>query len=61
MKWLKEGDANSKNFHKCIQKNKKINEILGLNFGGTFIEGVDPLRREVRNHFEDHFSCRGGV
>lgn len=58
MKWLKEGDANSKFFHKCVQKRRKVNEILGLHFDGNFVEGVHPLKEGIRKHFEDHF--RGG-
>lgn len=59
MRWLKEGDANSKIFHRCVQKNRKYKEILGLNFEGNFVEGVEPLRREVKNHFKNHFSANG--
>lgn len=55
MKWLKEGDANSKFFHRCIQRRRKVNEILGLDFDGSFINGVEPLRREIRGYFENHF------
>lgn len=56
MKQLKEGDANSKKFHRCIQKRRKVNEILGLDFDGSFIEGVYPLRMELRGYFERHFA-----
>lgn len=37
IKWLNEGDTNSKFFHRCIQKNRKINEILGLNLMGYWL------------------------
>lgn len=55
IKWLKEGDANSKFFHRCIQKRRKINELLSLNFDGVFVEGLDPLRDKIRGYFENHF------
>lgn len=61
MRWLKEGDANSNFFHRCIKKRRKINEILGLNFDGSLVEGVEPLKNEIRGHFERHFKSGGGV
>lgn len=30
-------------------------------FDGMLVEGVEPLRREVKNHFKKHFSDRSGV
>lgn len=43
-----------------FRKNRKINEILGLNFDGVLVESVVPLRREVRSHFENYFTGRDG-
>lgn len=59
MKWLKEEDANSKFFHSCIQKRRKVNEILGLNFEGVFVDEVEPLREGIKGFFEQHFSSGG--
>lgn len=59
MKWFREGDANTKFFHRCTQKRRKVNEILGLNFDGVFIEGVDPLKMEIKKYFENHFRSGG--
>lgn len=58
MRWLKEGDANTKFFHRCIKNRGKINEILALNFEGNLVEGVDPLRNKIRGHYEGHFKCK---
>lgn len=42
-------------FHRCVQKRRKVNEILGLNFEGELVEEVQPLRDKIRGFFEDHF------
>lgn len=60
MQWLKEGDANSKLFHRCIKKRRKVNEILGLNFDGSFVEEVEPLKSKIKGHFENHFKSKEG-
>lgn len=31
-------------------------EILGLEFNGTFIDEVDPLRKEIKGYFVNQFS-----
>lgn len=61
MRWLREGNANSKFFHRCIQKRRKVNEILGLNFDGEVVEAVDPLKKKVWSYFENHFKKRGAA
>lgn len=34
VRWLQDGDSNSMFFHGCINKKKRMSEILCLNFGG---------------------------
>lgn len=55
VRWLQEGDANSRFFLGCINKNKRRNEILCLNFDGVRVEGVDPLKFVIMEHFRNHF------
>lgn len=51
MKWLKERDTNSKVFHRCIQKRRKVNQILGHKFDVVFVDEVEPLREKTRFFF----------
>lgn len=55
MRWLKDGDTNSRFFHGYINKRRRMNEILCLNFGGVNVERVDQLKFEVMQHFRKHF------
>lgn len=38
-----------------------MNEILGLHFDGHFVEGVQPLKAGIRDHFEKHFQQGEGL
>lgn len=60
IRWLKEGDVNSKFFHRVINFRRKTNEIVGLNLNGQWTEDVKKIKDGVRNFFKDHFSKRGG-
>lgn len=60
MEWLKEGDANSQFFHRCVQKRRKVNEILGLNVDGVLVGGVELIREEINRYFENQFQKGGG-
>lgn len=55
MKWLQEGDSNSRFFHSCINKRRRRNEILCLNFDGVRVDGVEQLKFEIMEHFRKHF------
>jgi hypothetical protein len=56
MHWLKDGDANSKYFHTIISSRRRRNAIVSLMVNGELVEGVQPIRKVVFDHFKDHFA-----
>ncbi|PNX92269.1 cysteine-rich receptor-like protein kinase [Trifolium pratense] len=58
-RWLKEGDANTKYFHGCINKRRRENEILSLEWNGRMLREVDEIKKAIVDHFQNHFSARG--
>ncbi|KAL8536611.1 hypothetical protein ACS0TY_011982 [Phlomoides rotata] len=54
-KWLKEGDVNSKFFHRWINKRIKVNGIEGLFVNDTWVESKVGIRHAIFNHFSSHF------
>lgn len=55
-KWLKEGDSNTKYFHVCLNKRRRVNMIHGLRIGGVWREEATVVKEEVYNHFKNMFS-----
>ncbi|XP_024626681.1 uncharacterized protein [Medicago truncatula] len=53
--WLKAGDANSKFFHGIMASRKRVNSIISVLVDGVSIEGVEPVRQTVFQHFQNHF------
>ncbi|XP_058761128.1 uncharacterized protein LOC131634473 [Vicia villosa] len=58
-RWLKEGDANTRYFHGCINKRRRENQILSLEHNGRMLSDVDEIKNAIANHFKHHFSARG--
>ena len=57
-RWLREGDANSKFFHSVMSSRRRHNTICSILVDGVLIEGVDPIRNAVFNHFASHFQAQ---
>jgi hypothetical protein len=55
-RWLKEGDANSKFFHKCIKLRKSMNSIKALKENDGWVASPFEVRRKVVNYFTNHFA-----
>ena len=55
MQWLREGDANSKNFHGIMSSRKRRNAIPFFLVNDVLVEGVDNVRGAVFSHFSTHF------
>jgi len=55
MKWLQEGDANSKFFHGVMSARRRHNSIHMVSVGCTIVEGVPNIRATVFEPFSNHF------
>nr|KYP61675.1 Transposon TX1 uncharacterized [Cajanus cajan] len=55
VQWLREGDVNSKYFHRSIARHRKSNEIRCLDFDGELVEEKTHMHRKVKDFFERHF------
>jgi hypothetical protein len=55
-RWLRQGDANSKFFHGCVNSRAKRNSILALKVGDLWIDKPIHIKEAVVNFFENHFS-----
>jgi len=52
---LRDGDANSKNFHSIMSNRRRHNSLCSIVVDGVLVEGVQPIREAVFKHFENHF------
>jgi hypothetical protein len=53
-KWLKEGDANSKYFHRCVKARASRNSIKALMDNGLWVEKPFEVRKVVVDYFKNH-------
>ncbi|PNX71762.1 cysteine-rich receptor-like protein kinase, partial [Trifolium pratense] len=55
-KWIQEGDANSRFFHASIKARRRRNQLVMLKKGAEWIQGVENIKKEAKDHFSKHFS-----
>ncbi|CAI8601023.1 unnamed protein product [Vicia faba] len=58
-RWLKEGDANTKYFHRCANKRRKDNEILRLYMNGRRIIEANEIKDNILKHFRFQYLAHG--
>lgn len=55
VKWVIEGDENTKFFHSIINKKIKNHNINGINFNGVWNEDFNEIQEAARYHFANRF------
>ena len=55
VQWFKEGDANSKFFHRVMSGRRSRNAIPCILVNGALVEGVENVRNAVFTHFRTRF------
>jgi hypothetical protein len=58
MRWVKEGDLNSKYFHEAIKSRRRRNQLVALKDGDQWVQGVDEVKGFVKNYFKNNFKER---
>ncbi|KAL6545131.1 hypothetical protein OROHE_009796 [Orobanche hederae] len=58
MVWLKDGDVNSRVFHRASAARRIQNGFSGLEVGGEWVEDPSRIEEEIYNHFQLHFQQR---
>ncbi|PNX80406.1 cysteine-rich receptor-like protein kinase, partial [Trifolium pratense] len=56
LKWIQEGDSNSRFFHASIKSRRRRNLLTTLKKGEEWIQGVDSIKNEVKEHFSKIFT-----
>lgn len=55
LRWLKEGDVNSKSFNKAIAQRRISNRIMGLVIDGEWCDEPNRVKNAVKDHFQNLF------
>ncbi|PNY11621.1 cysteine-rich receptor-like protein kinase, partial [Trifolium pratense] len=55
MKWIREGDSNTRFFHLSLKNRRRRNQLLVLKKGDDWIQGVDNIKMQAKNHFSRNF------
>ncbi|GAU50237.1 hypothetical protein TSUD_194720 [Trifolium subterraneum] len=59
MRWVKEGDSNSRYFYETIKsRRRRRNQLVALKDGEHWIQGVEEIKGFVKNYFENNFKER---
>lgn len=56
VQWIKEGDANTAFFHRCINIRNKVNGISGLLINNEWTDDVHRVKSSIHDHFKRQFS-----
>jgi hypothetical protein len=56
LKWLREGDANTRYFHASIKSRGKTNFIRALRVDNVWLESPTEVRGAAVSYFREHFS-----
>ncbi|XP_058761292.1 uncharacterized protein LOC131634664 [Vicia villosa] len=55
LKWLNDGDSNSKYFHRLMKERRRMNHICYITTSSGIIDKVEEVKEEVRRHFNRKF------
>ncbi|GAU48216.1 hypothetical protein TSUD_405030 [Trifolium subterraneum] len=55
MRWVKEGDSNSRYFHESIKNRRRRNQLVALKDGDRWVQGVKEAKGYVKQFFENNF------
>jgi len=61
LRWLQEGDGNTKFFNGVMSSRRRHNSLQLLQVNGIQVDGVQNIRSTIFNHFYSHFRHIDGV
>ncbi|XP_057457311.1 uncharacterized protein LOC130748162 [Lotus japonicus] len=61
IKWLKEGDANTKYIHFVVKGRSRENNLVGLELASGWTEDIEQVKRGVKTFFEIKFRKQHGL